>query len=73
MEFIAHRINTLSELKNLPSGIGVELDLRDGPREKLILQHDPFKDGEDFEIFLSHYVNRGTLILNIKSERIEFK
>jgi len=69
MEYIAHRINTLKELKELPHKYGVELDLRDyGSR--LILQHDPFTDGEDFEEYLKHY-NHGTMILNIKSERIE--
>lgn len=72
IEYIAHRINTVAELNNLPEGVGVELDLRDRG-ERLILQHDPFSDGEDFEEFLSEYKNRGTLILNIKSERIELK
>lgn len=69
--FIAHRINTLSELEELPTQYGVELDLRDSG-EKLILQHDPFIDGEDFESYLKHYCH-GTMILNIKSERIEHK
>lgn len=70
-EFIAHRINTIEELKNLPNEYGVELDLRDN-NGKLILMHDPFLDGEDFEEYLKHY-NHGTMILNIKSERIEHK
>lgn len=71
-EYIAHRINTSAELNSLPAGVGVELDLRDRG-ERLILQHDPFSDGENFEDFLSQYKDRGTLILNIKSERIELK
>lgn len=71
-EFIAHRINTLEDLAQVPEGLGVELDLRDRG-ERLILQHDPFVDGIDFEDFLKYYQNRKTLILNIKSERIEFK
>ena len=71
MEYIAHRINTIEELKQIPKEYGVELDLRDYG-ERLILQHDPFKDGEDFEEYLKHY-NHGTMILNIKSERIEHK
>jgi hypothetical protein len=71
MEYIAHRINTIEELKQIPKEYGVELDLRDF-RDGLILQHDPFKDGEDFEEYLKHY-NHGTMILNIKSERIEHK
>ncbi len=69
--FIAHRINTSKELYELPSEYGVELDLRD-QGDRLILQHDPFIDGEDFEEYLNHY-HHGTMILNIKSERIEHK
>ena len=71
MEYIAHRINTIEELQQTPKEYGVEVDLRDY-EERLILQHDPFKDGEDFEEFLKHY-NHGTMILNIKSEGIEHK
>lgn len=71
MEFIAHRINTLSELRSIPFDFGVELDLRDNGNQ-IIIQHDPFKKGEDFEEYLRHY-NHGTIILNIKSERIEFR
>lgn len=71
-EFIAHRINTVAELRTLPEGIGLELDLRDRG-EDLILQHDPFKEGELFETFLKSYKQRKTLILNIKSERIELR
>lgn len=70
MEFISHRINTIQELHNIPHNNGVEIDIRDF-QDRLILQHDPFKDGEDFEEYLKHY-NHGTMILNIKSERIEF-
>jgi hypothetical protein len=71
MEYIAHRINTIEELKKIPKSYGVELDLRDFGN-RLILQHDPFTDGEDFEEYLKCYAH-GTMILNIKSERIEHK
>mgnify|MGYP001452151368 CR=1 FL=1 len=71
IEFIAHRINTLNELKQIPNQYGVEIDLRDF-KNKIILSHDPYIDGEDFESFLKNY-NHGTLILNIKSERIELE
>ncbi len=71
MQYIAHRINTLEELKKLDRGFGAEIDIRDfGGR--LILQHEPFKDGDNFEDFLKNY-DHSTLILNIKSERIEHK
>ena len=71
MELIAHRINTIEELKRLPVNYGVEIDLRDSG-ESLILQHDPFTSGESFEDYLKYY-HHGTMILNIKSERIEYK
>ena len=71
LEYIAHRINTIEELMLVPKQCGVEVDIRDYA-EKLILQHDPFLDGEDFETYLKHY-DHGTMILNIKSERIEYK
>ncbi|MDX2470895.1 MAG: hypothetical protein QNL04_10015 [SAR324 cluster bacterium] len=71
LEFIAHRINTVAELKALDPNYGVELDLRDSG-DRLIMVHDPFNDGEDFEDYLKVY-KHGTMILNIKSERIEDK
>jgi len=71
MEYIAHQINTIKELKQLPTEVGVELDIRDRG-DRLILQHDPFTDGEDFEEYLKFY-KHGTMILNIKSERVEFR
>ena len=69
--FISHRINTKNELKNIPLKYGVEIDLRDR-NDKIILQHDPFIDGEDFSDFIKNYQHQ-FLILNIKSEGIEFK
>ncbi len=72
MEFIAHRINTLEELKALPYEYGVELDLRDDLNGRVYIQHNPFEKGEDFEEYLKAY-HHGTMILNIKSERIEHK
>ena len=71
MQFIAHRINTRAQLAQVPPEYGVEIDLRDRG-DRLILQHDPFADGEDFEEYLAGY-RHCTLILNIKSERIEHR
>jgi hypothetical protein len=71
MYYIAHRINQLEQLRTLPTEFGAEIDLRDRG-ERLILQHDPFIDGEDAEPFFAHY-KHGTLILNVKSERIEYR
>src|SRR3990172_7362819 len=71
MIFVAHRINTSDELIKIPQAYGVELDLRDRG-ERLILNHDPFGDGQDFEDYLPYY-NHALMILNIKSERIEHR
>ena len=38
----------------------------------LILNHEPFKNGNKLEIFLRKFDHR-LLVFNIKSERIEFK
>lgn len=72
MEFIAHRINTLKELKELDTSYGVELDLRDDLNGRVYISHNPFEPGEDFEEYLKHY-QHGTMILNVKSGRIEHK
>ena len=71
MIWIAHRINTVKELHSIHSKYGVEIDLRDRDN-KIIMSHDPFIPGEDFEEYIKKY-NHSLLILNIKSEGIEFK
>lgn len=72
MEFISHRVNTVKDLKNTPIEFGVELDLRDNIDGSIYINHDPFVPGENFEDYLREY-QHGTMILNIKSERIEYK
>ena len=52
MEYIAHRINTVAELRTLPETFGVELDLRDSLDGRIYIQHNPFEPGEDFESYL---------------------
>ena len=69
MELIAHRINQISQLIRLPKKYGSEIDLR-SRGSKIILNHDPHKDGDKFENYLSNY-NHGTLIINIKESGIE--
>jgi len=66
---VAHRINTLEELANIPREFGVEVDLRDYDG-KVILQHDALKGGEPFEEYLNQYRHR-FLILNVKCEGVE--
>ena len=55
-----------------PGEYGVELDVRDDLNGRIYMEHDPFCDGEDFEEYLKQY-HCGTMIINVKSERIELK
>ena len=69
MELVIHRVNLIKELKKIPKQYGCEIDIRtDG--SKLILNHDPFKKGDNFLDYLDEYKN-GTLVLNIKESGIE--
>ncbi len=49
----------------------MEVDVRDY-KNKLVLSHDPFKDGENFIKYLKYFKHK-FLIVNIKSEGIETK
>ena len=73
MQYICHRVNTLEELRRVDSRYGAEIDLRDNLQGRIYLCRDPFSEGEDFEEYLKVYKPHGTLILNIKSERVELK
>ena len=54
MEIIVHRVNNSSKLVRIPKNYGIEVDVRDY-KKKLILNHDPFKNGENLEVFLKKY------------------
>ena len=69
MDIIMHRRNTGEELSRTPKYLGVEVDIRSNGSE-LIVHHDPFVEGELFEIWLNKF-NHGTLILNVKEEGLE--
>jgi hypothetical protein len=69
MQLIAHRRNTVSLLLETPFHWGVEVDIR-SMGSRLIVQHDPFLEGENFEEWLMHYQHQ-TLILNVKEEGLE--
>ena len=69
MEIIAHRINTIDQLKILNYNLGVEVDIRSNEKN-LIISHDPFSDYIIFKDWLSFY-NHGTLILNVKENGLE--
>ena len=67
MHLIAHRVNTAAQLARVPPEYGVELDLRDRG-DRLILQHDPFLDGEDFADYLRGY-HHGLMVLACPMQR----
>lgn len=69
MIIVRHRINNTPELENIPENQGIEIDLRSLNGE-LILQHDPFINGELFSEWIKHYRHK-LLILNIKEEGLE--
>ena len=69
MILIAHRRNTIEELKTTPRKYGIEVDIR-SQGNKLITHHDPFMQGTSFEQWIAEY-QHGTLILNVKEEGLE--
>jgi len=69
MLYIAHRINDINQLKQTPSDMGVEIDIRSTGQD-LILQHDPFIPGTQFHDWLKYYQHQ-LIILNIKEEGLE--
>jgi hypothetical protein len=69
MQIVAHRINTIKELKKISPVYGIEIDIRaDGSR--LLLNHEPFQGGELFINYLEAYRHQ-LLVLNIKEAGIE--
>ena len=69
MELIAHRRNTIAELRDTPVQYGVEVDIR-SQGSRLVIHHDAFVTGEFFEDWIEAY-RHGTLILNVKEEGLE--
>jgi hypothetical protein len=69
MNFIFHRRNTLAELQATPKEYGIEVDIRSNCGQ-IIIHHDPFAPGENFETWLKFY-KHSTLILNVKEEGLE--
>ncbi len=72
INFIIHRINTISELKNIPERYGVEIDLRWNNGE-IVLSHDPCevqKQYDSLRKYLSDFKHK-MLIVNIKETGIE--
>ncbi len=71
MEIIYHRRNNIDLLISTPNNFGVEIDIRTY-KNKLIIHHDPYCEGIDFEEWLKSY-KHGTIILNVKEEGLEHK
>lgn len=69
MLIVEHRKNTIEELRSVSIEHGVEIDIR-SQGNRLILHHDPFCDGTDFEEWLEYYDHK-FLILNVKEEGLE--
>ena len=69
MLFIAHRINTIEDLSQVPKSYGIEIDVR-VDSYSIILGHDPGLDGIKLINFLEHY-HHNFLIVNVKTEKIE--
>ena len=69
MEIIIHRVNSISELKKISPQFGAEIDIRAWGSE-LVLNHEPFQDGEKLIDYLDEY-SHGILVLNIKEAGIE--
>jgi hypothetical protein len=69
MEIVVHRVNTIAALRQVPRRLGVEIDVR-ADRDRLVLHHDPFGGGEDFDEWLDAYAH-GLLVLNVKEAGIE--
>lgn len=69
MHLIAHRRNTIEQLRETPRELGVEVDIRSQGSD-LIIHHDPFAAGLRFVDWFAAY-DHGTLILNVKEEGLE--
>ena len=76
MQFINHRTNTIDLLNNVPLGHGMEIDLRADTRRSgaLVVHHDAWAEGIDFEDWLNAYKkvgHLGTVIFNTKEDGLE--
>ena len=71
MMFVAHKVNNSRLLNSVPENCGVEIDLRMGPNNKIVLAHDTAEDKtEDLDQYLDKFT-KPFLIANIKESGIE--
>ena len=69
MKIFIHRVNQSSDLREISSNFGVEIDIRTIGKE-IILSHDPFFQGELFTDWLNSWKGQA-LILNVKEDSLE--
>ena len=69
MKIVAHRINLINQLLEVPKKYGCEIDIR-SQASKLILNHEPYVSGDSLVDYLDNY-EHGLLVLNIKEAGIE--
>lgn len=69
MIVVSHRRNHKNELTETPVSLGIEVDIR-SQGSRLVIHHDPYVDGADFEDWLEAYHHK-LLILNVKEEGLE--
>lgn len=69
MIVIKNRVNTINELLATPREYGVRADIRPYG-EKLVVQSEPFADGEHLEDYLKNFGHK-FIIFDVKSEGIE--
>tara|TARA_Y100000589_G_scaffold256973_1_gene246178 strand:+ start:383 stop:967 length:585 start_codon:yes stop_codon:yes gene_type:complete len=69
MIIIEHRVNTKIKLSKISPKNGVEIDLRTN-KNKIILSHDPFKNGISLEEWLKFF-KHDFLVLNVKEDGLE--
>ena len=69
MQFVIHRVNTIHELRAVPTEYGCEIDIRANGSD-LILNHEPFVGGDKLHDYMNEY-QHGLLVLNIKEAGIE--
>ena len=71
---IIHRVNKITQLKNIPKKYGVEIDVR-GYGEELLLNHDPIdnpKNYDNLEEYLKEF-DHAFIIFNVKEAGYENK
>lgn len=76
MQFINHRVNTVAQLSEVPLGNGMEIDLRADTRSAgaLVVHHDAWAEGTNFEVWLKAYKemgHTGLVIFNTKEDGLE--